>query len=64
MNSGQTSRRQHDFDAEATYTDNVGTEWHIGVEIKINEPPMHRCVKRGKRAYALERINKKPSKLK
>jgi len=40
MNSGQTSRRQHDFDAEATYTDNVGTEWHIGVEIKkVNGRP-------------------------
>jgi|LakMenE01Jun11ns_1017448.scaffolds.fasta_scaffold9909654_5 hypothetical protein len=37
---------------------------YIGVEIKINEPPMHRCAKRAMRAYALERINKKPPKSK
>jgi hypothetical protein len=35
---------------------------YIGVEIRINEPPMHRCQKRAMRAYALEQIKKKPSK--
>lgn len=34
----------------------------IGVEIKINQPPTHRCQKRGNRSYALEQVKKKPSK--
>ena len=34
----------------------------IGVEIRINEAPMHRCQKRAMRAYALEQVKKKPSK--
>jgi hypothetical protein len=34
----------------------------IGVEIKINEPPTHRCQKRANRSYALEQIKKKPFK--